>query len=649
MRTEYNIVSFFEENNKRLENGYFYDGHDLGANWTKEKTTFKVWAPLADSVSLRLYKSGDTNDKEVLETLLMREDESGVFSLTIEDDLNGIYYTYVVERDGLKSEASDPYAKAVGVNGERAMVIDLKSTDPEGWESDMNPHIAEGITDAVIYEGHIRDLTAADNSGITNKGKFLGLTETDTKTPNGNATGIDHMKELGITHLHILPMYDFASLDEKENASGYNWGYDPKNYNAPEGTYSTDPSDAALRINELKQMIKTLHDNKISVVMDVVYNHVADAAGFSFNKIVPGYFVRTDKRGRLSNGSGCGNDTATERPMVRKFIEESVLYWATEYHVDGFRFDLAGLIDTQTILGVINTVKAVRPDVIFYGEGWSIPTAVNKKVSLAVQKNSSKLPEFAFFNDTLRDLVRGGLFDKSKGFASGEVKDERKLIKCFEGLYKWCKSPDRTINYVSCHDNNTLHDKLRMACPDVYESEIAKMNKLAAAFVFLSQGVPFIQAGEELMRSKVNSDGTFNDNSYNAGDNVNAINYSAASDELIGGVYDYYKGLIAFRKANRILRLTDRYDVKKTVSRIRSGVGEGLLGFRLRHEDEPEMLVYFNGCINSRLLVLPYGNWEVYIDADKASAEPLRPARGYATIQPLSAMVFKRHRKAEDR
>ncbi len=641
-------MSFMEKNNKRLENEYCYSGHDLGSTWTKEKTAFKVWAPLADSVSLRLYKSGDTDDREVLETLFMKEEDKGVYCLTVEDDLHGIYYTYLVERDGETAEVCDPYAKAVGVNGDRAMVIDLSSTDPEGWESDMNPHIAEGITDAVIYEGHIRDLTAAPNSGIYDKGKFLGLAETGTHTPSGDASGIEHMKELGITHLHILPMYDFSSLDEKEEEPGYNWGYDPKNYNVPEGTYSTDPYDGTTRISELKQMIKVLHDNKISVVMDVVYNHVADAAEFSFNKIVPGYFVRTDKKGNLSNGSGCGNDVASERYMVRKFIEDSVYYWATEYHIDGFRFDLAGLIDVDTINGIINRVKSVRPDVIFYGEGWSLPTAAGRKVSLATQKNSSKMPEFAFFNDTMRDTLRGGLFDKTKGYVSGSMKGQRKLAKCFTGLYKWSKSPDRTVNYISCHDNNTLHDRLRMACPDVYETEIARMNKFAAAFVFLSQGIPFIQAGEELMRTKVNTNGSFNENSYKAGDGVNAINYSAASDEIVRDVYEYYKGLIAFRRAHRVLRLSDRYDVKKTISRIRSGVGEGLMGFKLRPRDEEEILVYFNACMNQRLIVLPYGDWDVYVDADRASAEPLKPAKGFATIQPLSAMVFKRHKRTGD-
>ena len=642
-------MSFLKENIKRLENGYFYEGHDLGATWTKERTTFKVWAPLADSVYLRLYKTGDTDDKEVLETLLMKEDESGVFSLIVEDDLGGIYYTYVVERNGEETEACDPYARAVGVNGERDMVIDLKSTDPEGWESDMNPHIAEGITDAIIYEGHVRDLTVASNSGIVNKGKFLGLTETDTKTPTGDTSGIEHMKELGITHFQILPMYDFASVDEKKCPSGYNWGYDPKNYNVPEGTYSTDPGDGAARVCELKQMIKTLHDNKISVVMDVVYNHVASAAEFSFNKIVPGYFVRTDKKGNPSNGSGCGNDTASERPMVRKFIVDSVVFWATEYHIDGFRFDLAGLLDTETINEAINSVKSVRPDVIFYGEGWDIPTATDRAVSLAVQKNSKKMPEFAMFNDSIRDFLRGGLFDRTKGYVAGNLKGESKLARCFQGLYKWCKSPERSINYVSCHDNNTLHDRLRMACPDAFETEIAHMNKFAAAFVFLSQGVPFIQAGEELMRSKVNPDGTFNENSYNAGDDVNAINYSVASDDIVKGVYEYYKGLIAFRKANRVLRLSDRYDVKKAVSRLRAGMGEGLMGFKLKPDDGDEMLVYFNACQNRRLLVLPYGGWDVYVDAERAGAEPLRPVKGYATIQPLSAMVLKRHRRTEDR
>ena len=648
LHTECNTLSNLREKIKRLEKNYYYTGRDLGAVWTKDKTTFKVWAPLADSVFLRLYKTGDVEDKDALETLLMKEEEAGVYELTIDDDLHGIYYTYLVERDGETVEACDPYARAVGVNGERAMVIDLESTNPEGWEEDMNPHVVDEITDAVIYEGHIRDLTCAPESGIFAKGKYLGLAEEDTVTFHGATSGVNHMKELGITHLHILPMYDFASLDEKSDEVGYNWGYDPKNYNAPEGTYATDAYDAAARIAELKQLIKTLHDNKISVVMDVVYNHVADAAEFSFNKIVPGYFSRTDKKGGPSKGSGCGNDTASERPMVSKFIVDSVLYWATEYHIDGFRFDLAGLIDANTINEAINRVKNVRPDVIFYGEGWDMPTHTDRKVALAVQKNSDSMPEFAFFNDTVRDLLRGSVFDKKKGFVSGNFKGEGKLAKCFTGLYKWCDSPTRTVNYVSCHDNNTLHDRLRIACPEATGDEIASMNKLAAAFVFLSQGVPFIQAGEELMRSKRNPDGSFNENSYNAGDEVNAINYDVVRNEIIYNVYEYYRGLIAFRKAHRMLRLTDRYDVKRTISRLRAGMGKGLLGFKLKDKEE-EMLVYFNGSAEQRLIVLPSGEWDIYIDADTASLEPLRTTKAFASIQPLSALVLKRHREAEDR
>ena len=335
---------------KAFEALYTYEGDDLGANWSPEQTFFRLWAPTASAVRINLYASGDYRENDLLEQVEMTPDVSGTWVATIQGDLNGTYYTYSVDVDGVTNEACDPYARAVGVNGQRAMVIDLDSTDPEGWENDRDPHYDNTITEAIIYELHVRDLSVDENSGITNKGKFLGLIETGTTTPEGIPTGLDHIKALGVTHIHLLPSYDYGSVDETRLEDNvFNWGYDPVNYNVPEGSYSTDPYNGEVRVKEFKQMVKGLHDNGISVIMDVVYNHVYSGEEFCFNKIVPLFFSRVSTDGQFSAGSGCGNDTASERAMVKKYIVDSVKYWADEYHIDGFRWDLVGLIDTETI------------------------------------------------------------------------------------------------------------------------------------------------------------------------------------------------------------------------------------------------------------------------------------------------------------
>ena len=388
-------------NSADFEKAYTYTGSDLGTTWSPEQTFFRLWAPTADSVVIRLYKSGNPDAADLMETISMTRDIQGTWTAAKTGDLNGVYYTYLVNVDGQEVEACDPYARTTGINGHRAMILNHRTTDPEGWDQDKDPNFDKAITDSVIYELHVRDLSMNEYSGIQNKGKFLGLAETGTTTPDGHSTGLDYIKNLGVTHIHLLPVYDYGFTDESLALPQYNWGYDPVNFNTPEGSFSTDPYHGEVRVAEMKQMVKTLHDNGLSVVMDVVYNHVYDGPEFCFNKIVPGYFSRINAEGVWSNGSVCGNDTASERNMVRKYLVDSVCYWADEYHIDGFRFDLVGLIDVQTMNEITTEVHKKHPNVIFYGEGWDMPTELTKAdVALAIQPNSVKMPAFSFFNDT---------------------------------------------------------------------------------------------------------------------------------------------------------------------------------------------------------------------------------------------------------
>ena len=645
--TEYDVKMPIYYSTEEFENEYTYTGDDLGATYSKESTTFRVWAPTATKMMLNLYKSGDEKADDLIEQIEMKSDVNGTWVATKDGDLNGTYYTYTVTVKNLTSEVCDPYARTTGINGKRAMVIDLDSTNPEGWDADSNPHAGDSINDAIIYEGQIRDLTCDEDSGIENKGKYLGLTETGTTTSDGVSTGLDHIKELGITHLHILPFYDFGSVDESYKYAGlYNWGYDPVNYNVPEGSYSTDPSNGETRVSEVKQMVKTLHDNDISVVMDVVYNHVQSADDFCFNKLVPGYFSRVDEDGNYSNGSGCGNDTASERSMVRKYIVESVLYWATEYHIDGFRFDLVGLLDVDTVNEIVKEVHAVRPDVIFYGEGWSLDTTVTKDgVTLATQQSSEKTPGFAYFNDTIRDALKGSVFDELTGYVSGAKGKESTIEDSFMAKVAWCSSPAQTINYASCHDNNTLYDRIKLSRTDASEDDIIKMNNLAAAIYMTAEGVPFMQAGEEMLRTKVNDDGTYNSNSYNAGDEVNAIDWDSLSKKDYSNTFEYYKGLIAFRKAHEALRLSDSEDVEKYVSSV-DGLDDNVVGFdidgSMKGEDADEIYLVFNANEKDTDITLPEGKWNVYVDGDKAGTEVLSTVEGKVKVSAISTMILVR-------
>ena len=655
-----------------FEAEYTYTGSDLGATWTPNYTTFRLWAPTAAKVLVNLYTAGDESGVKIGEWE-MTPDVNGTWVHTVGGDLNGVYYTYSVTRKGETVEACDPYARTTGVNGNRAMVIDLDSTDPEGWEND-DYVVQDNYTDAVIWELHVRDFSIADTSGMTNKGKYLAFTERGTTVPGTNiSTGVDYMVDLGVNYVHLLPVYDINSVDE--TTGGYNWGYDPKNYNVPEGSYSTDPYNGAVRVGEFKQMVQSLHDAGIGVIMDVVYNHVADAGNFCFNQIVPGYFSRIHDDGSYQSNSGCGNDTASERSMVSKYIVDSVLYWNTEYHIDGFRWDLVGLIDVETINAVMEAVHAVNPDIIFYGEGWEMCSWTTKdegewaddpySKKMTIQPNdklvNTEAGIFAFFNDTIRNVIHGGVFTATdKGFVVGFNEDNRQtVIDSYMAYSKWGSNSERvdtplqTVNYASCHDNYTLFDNFTVDALDLnglalsaenaalVAEQAAAYNKMAAAYYITAQGVPFIHAGEEMLRSKPTTDAennfVFDHNSYSSGDGVNAFQWGNLQNELNADSYEYYKGLIAFRKAHASLRMTEQAEILASMSSLSTGNDQVVA--ILNSGMGEEILTVINTGADAKV-ALPEGIWAVCVNADDAGTEALAYVSGSVTVEGTSVMIL---------
>ncbi len=543
-----------------IEN-YTYDGNDLGAIIDGNQTTFKVWAPTASSVVLNLFESGHTGS--AYKKVEMTKGEKGVWSHKEAGCGHGVYYTYSVTTSLGTQEAVDPYAKAAGLNGNRGMVVDLDQTNPENW-SDVN--FDSGIksySDAVIWEVHVRDFSNKIASS-NYKGKYLAFTERGLVNSAGVPVGIDYLVELGITHVHLLPVYDYATVDESKPDEQFNWGYDPKNYNVPEGSYSTDPYNGEVRIKEYKQMVQALHDAGIGVIMDVVYNHTYDANS-SFNKIVPYYYYRYTATGANSSASGCGNDTASERYMFGKFMVDSVSYWAEEYNLDGFRFDLMGLHDLYTMQNVESAVHTINPQAVIYGEGWTMGSTITN-VPQANQTNISKITPtnnaigaIAVFNDAIRDGLKGSVFQTtSKGYISGlstgEVINKVKFGISGGSLQGigWTVKNAMVVNYMSAHDNHTLWDKLALSNPENTDAEKAKMNRLGATILMISKGMPFIHAGEEMLRTK---DG--DENSYKSSDAINNIDWEA----LVPGSEQYttmlyYKTIIEMRKNHDIFRST---------------------------------------------------------------------------------------------
>ncbi len=565
--------------------------------------------------------------------------ENGTWVAAADGDLSGKYYTYTAYFDGkVNEDIVDPYARSVGVNGKRGMILNLDSTNPEGWENDER-HTYENVTDMEIYEVHVRDFSISETNGIQNKGKYLAFTETGTVDESGVATGIDHLVDLGVTSVHLLPVYDYGSVDEtKLDKAQYNWGYDPVNYNAPEGSYSTDPYHGEVRVNEYKQMVQSLHNNGLGVIMDVVYNHTYNTQ-YCFNQLVPGYFYRPGQ-----NTSGCGNDVASERSMVSKFIIDSVAYWAKEYHLDGFRFDLMGILDVDTMNGVRAALDEIDPTILVYGEGWNMGSNPTKSgVLMANYTNSALTPGIAYFSDTLRDMIKGSVFDATeKGYANGETKHYKAIINTVQYTKKWCPSPTQIINYADCHDNLTLWDKIRSSNAEDSEEDQIRQNNLAAAIVQTAQGIPFMMSGEEFLRTKTKADGTFDHNSYASPDSVNALDYSRVA--TYNDVYEYYKGLIAFRKAHPALRMTTPEDVESGFQSYLDNVEKGVAAFTLdggiNGEEAEQILVVYNPLSDATDVPLPEGSWNVYVNDTAAGTTVLDTVTGNVSVPRLSAMVL---------
>ena len=646
-----NLEWIKEYSSKEFEREFTYEGN-LGAIYGGESTEFKLWSPYADGVKVNLYRNGDVNnkdEKDLIDTIPLVKGDKGVWSVKVDKDIDGVYYTYSITFDkkyegAYDCEICDPYARACGVNGIRGMVVNLENTNPDGFSEDKNPNEELPVCESIIYELHVRDLSSDDSSGIIHKGKFLGLTEQGTTVNNEGAisTGISHIKELGVTHIHLLPFYDYATIDETAPFSHdqYNWGYDPLNYNIPEGSYATDAFDGRTRIIELKKTIKSLHDNGISVIMDVVYNHTYND-DFCFNKSVPGYFQRMDKNGIKSDGSACGNDTASERSMVSKYIVDSVLYWAREYHIDGFRFDLVGLIDVDTINKIRKGLDQIRPNIMMYGEGWTLDTKLTKEdVVLSTQNHINYLERFAMFSDDIRDAIKGSVFiEEEKGFISGNTEEVDILKGAVMGMPYWSDSPDKVINYTSCHDNYTLFDKIFLCNEDISFEDAVKQNLLAASIVMLSQGIPLLHAGEEMLRTKVNAQGEYVSDSVRDADSVNSIKWDTLKLQEYYHVYEYYKGLIEFRKNHRLFLLDCKEQVDKYMHYLDTAQ-EGVVAYELKNEQE-DIIVVFNAMKKAyELDLLEQQEYHIYINDEKAGNRILQKVKKEVAVEPVSCMVL---------
>ena len=550
----------FYSNKPEIHNTY--DGNDLGYTYTPENTTFKVWAPTAEQVLLKLYTTGSfyEDGAQVLGIKQMLFDAStGVWSATIDGDLNKTYYTYVIKTAKGTHETQDVYSKAVGVNSQRSEVVDLSQTNPEGWENDRHI-LVEKPNDAIVWEVHVRDFSSSDTSGISkeHRGKFLAFTEKNTVIPFTTfPTCVSYLKQLGITHVQLNPAFDFGSVNEITGVD-YNWGYDPVNYNVPEGSYATDPYHGEVRIREFKEMVKALHEEGIGVIMDVVYNHVYSAVGSPFEKTVPGYYFRMQD-GKFLNSSGCGNVTASDKTMFRKFMIDSLHYWAEEYHIDGFRFDLMACHDIETMNLIREDLDTIDKRILMYGEPWTANDGENgiSGEDCSNKSNAKKLSNrIGMFNDDMRHGIKGGSDDDSKGFIQGSSHSAYNVIAGMMGASSvtfgnWANEPSQCITYASAHDNLSLWDKILKSnwCSDydTVEKLYITQNKLAAVLILASLGIPFWMAGEEFARTKYGDH-----NSYKSPDSINSINWTRTIryKELV----DYYKGLIKIRKAFSPLR-----------------------------------------------------------------------------------------------
>jgi pullulanase len=612
-----------------------YKGNDLGVYWLPEKTTFKIWAPTAEKVELRLYKDG-VNGEAYHKTNLQKMGD-GIWQTVITGDYEGKYYTLKVNDGEWLEETPDIYVRCVGVNGLRGMIYNSNRTNPENWLEDSCPRYTS-FTEAVLYETHVRDFSIDENSGIKNKGKYLGFTETDTISAEGVSTGLAHLKELGVTHVHLLPVNDFVTVDEEKPLEKYNWGYDPQHYNALEGSYSSDAYDGRKRILEFKKLVKALHENGIGVIIDVVFNHTYYAKESVFNQVVPGYFYRQQPDGTFSNASGCGNEIASERYMVRKYIIDTLKFWVEEYHVDGFRFDLMGILDKKTMQKIRMDLNKFDSGLLLYGEGWAADHSPMTEDERAVKRNTSQLPGIASFNDDFRDALKGNHGDKrSKGFVSGLVLHEEAIKFGITGAVNhpqvnygyidsvsqaWANEPNQCINYVSCHDNYTLWDKLNQSLPKASDEELRKRMKLAGALVLTSQGVPLLHAGVDFCRSKGG-----NGNSYKSLDAVNRLEWSRKNTYI--DVFDYYRKLILLRKNHPAFRMTTAEQIRKHLNfctKYKIGVVAYCLDGKSLGDKWEKIILIFNGNMEEISISLPEGKYSIVADANNINEDGIGDA-----------------------
>ncbi|KKB51352.1 pullulanase, type I [Parabacteroides sp. HGS0025] len=633
-----------------------YYGSDLELVYTPEQSVFTLWAPSADRVRLNLYASGEGGGPE--EQVEMEKAGYGTWRIHIDRDLKGSFYTFQIEKNGKwLNETPGIWAKAVGINGNRAAVIDWNETNPEGWESDRSPEL-KMYSDIILYELHHRDFSIAPDSGIENKGKFLALTETGTKTPEGEATGLDHLKELGVTHIHILPSFDFATVDETRlDENHYNWGYDPKNYNVPDGSYSTDPANPVVRIREFKEMVKSLHQNGFRIVLDVVYNHTASTDHSNFDLTVPGYFYRQNADGSYSNASGCGNETASEREMVRHYIIESVKFWAREYHIDGFRFDLMGIHDIETMNRLRSELLEIDPTIFVYGEGWVAADSPLPFEQRAVKENVGQMEGIGVFNDEFRDGLKGSTFDEQEpGYASGNINGHFEPVKYgivggtdhpqidYDGLLycnaPYAGAPSQMINFVSCHDGYTLVDKLKLSVQgDHAADELIPIDKLVHTVLLTAQGIPFIRSGEEIMQDKQGEP-----NSYKSPDSINRIDWSLKAKNR--EVFDFIRGLITLRKAHPAFRIPTVEGLQQWLRFMDtgdSGVIAYTLGEYANNDEWKEILVAYNGNRHEAEIGIPEGEWNVVCRNGQIDPEGKdRLPGGSVKIAASSALILYR-------
>ncbi|ONI39232.1 type I pullulanase [Candidatus Epulonipiscium fishelsonii] len=670
---------------RKILDDLYYEEKDLGLTYDDAQSTFKVWAPTATEVKVSIYDDAGiynengkvTDHTNGIETSMTYDESTGVWALDIDGDLEGKYYMYKLTfADGTTNYAVDPYARAVSANGQRTAIVDLHKTDTESFLASQKPAIVDA-SDAVIYELHVRDFSIDPNANFEYPGKFQAFTETGlTIGENGAKIGIGHLKELGVTHVHLLPSYDYATVNEMNpDKAEFNWGYDPQNYNVPEGSYSTDATNPTARIEEFKNMVAALHDNGIRVVMDVVYNHTFDVINGPFNKVVPNYYYRTNDDGSYANGSGCGNEVASERPMVRKYIKDSVMYWATEYNLDGFRFDLMGLIDTKTMQEITDELRyEVDADMLVYGEPWQAGGSILPSDQQTL-KGSQKGEDFKVFNDEIRGAIKGDSNGGEKGFATGALGREKDIITGVKGAISTiAQEPGEVLTYVTAHDNLNLWDKVvatqgigeelgfktinegalvdggsiadmvnnadphKLVGEDIFANETVQRSLLANGIALTAQGVPFIHAGEEILRSKYGDH-----NSYKSPDELNMIRWELK--DRFEPVSDYYAGLIKLRNTHPAFSMETAKDVEEYFKEFKSD--DNIVGFMLGEyangDNFKNIAVIYNANTEAKEVTLPHtANWNVIVDNDQAGVNVLNTLKNTDKVKvaPLSIMVL---------